>query len=221
MPDKIPDLLSSVVSDGFSLDHMAGGAVAGFFLNAALSALMRQRAERARQILLEELRSGEISLPHDQIEEGVAITYRYLQAAQQGAARLNLRLLAQVIAGRAVKSALYADEFLHYADMISSLRREEVFLLAELHRAWNSGDVKEAEEGEQCAFAFSTVAARLIPQIFSTWNEMQATAGALVRTGLLQVMPAIGMSTYAPTALLDKLVSLASLDDAISKESRS
>jgi hypothetical protein len=159
-------------------------------------------------------------LPPAQIDEGVAIVYRYLRAATEGPARLNLRLMAQVIAGKAHLSALSADEFLHEADMIASLRREEIMLLAKLHAAWHSDWLQENEPSVQFEAAMRWAAAELVPQVFGNREEVEATAGGIVRTGLLKVMPGIGSSTYAPTPLLDRLVTLAPLEAALEREPR-
>lgn len=50
------------------------------------------------------------------------------------AARLNLRLLAKMIAGQSAIPPLYADEFLAWADVLASLRRDQVMLLGAVVR---------------------------------------------------------------------------------------
>jgi hypothetical protein len=214
----LPELLSAVVSDGVSLASQPGGAVAGFAFSAALSGLFERRMAKAREILLKELRLGEKRLPPAQIDEGVAIVYRYFRAAQEGAARLNLRLMAQTVAGQARLESLSADEFLRDADMIASLRREEVFLLAKLFHAWNSDWLSKEQEGFQMESAMAWVAAELVPSVFHDRDEVDATAAAITRTGLLKIMPAIGASVYMPTVLLNKLMSKCDLEAALKKE---
>lgn len=218
MLEQLPSLLSAVVSDEFTLFTLPWGTVSGFTAGAALLQLMRRRTEAARDILLEEVRAGEKGLPPTQIDEAVAITWRYFQAAQVGTARLNLRLMANVIASKGRLSNLVADEFLHDADMIASLRREEIMLLAKLHHAWASDWLQQNEPGMQPEVAIRWTTAQLVPSVFRDRQSLEATAGATVRTGLLKVMPAIGASTFEPTPLLTRLVSLASLEAAIEKE---
>jgi hypothetical protein len=68
-------------------------------------------------------------------DDAAAFLLRYLRAAQEGAARLNLRLMARVVVGKAhAGEPLYADEFLRYADTLASLARNEVVLLGALIR---------------------------------------------------------------------------------------
>jgi len=201
-----------------SLASQPGGALVGFAFSSALSALMERRTATAREILLKELRLGEKRLPPAQIDEGVAIVYRYFRAAQEGAARLNLRLMAQTVAGQARLESLSADEFLRDADMIASLRREEVFLLAKLFHAWNSDWLSKEQEGFQMKSAMAWVAAELVPSVFHDRDEVDATAAAITRTGLLKIMPAIGASVYMPTVLLNKLMSKCDLEAALKKE---
>jgi hypothetical protein len=218
MQEQLPSLISAFVSDLCGVSTIAGGSIAGFFVSETLSHLLRRIAESAREILLEELRSGEAQLPPAQIDEGIAIIYRYFRAAQEGAARLNLRLMAQTIAGQASLSALSASDFLRDADVLASLRRQEIFLLAKLHHAWSSDWLKRNEPSMQCKVALEWATCQLVPNIFRSGDEIEAVAGGLVRTGLVKVMPAIGNSTYMPTLLLDKLVAMAPIEAAILKE---
>lgn len=218
MLEQLPSLLSAVVSDGFALFTLPWGTVGGFAAGAALSQIMRRRAEAARDILLEAIRAGEKGLPPTQIDEAVAIILRYFQAAQVGTAHLNLRLMADVIASKGRLGNLVADEFLHDADMIASLRREEIMLLAKLHHAWASEWLQKTKPEMQPEAAIRWATAQLVPSVFRDRQSLEATAGATTRTGLLKVMPAIGANTYAPTPLLTRLVLLASLEAAIAKE---
>jgi hypothetical protein len=64
------------------------------------------------------------------------VIVRYLRAAREGAARLNLRLLAKVIAGQLQLGRLVADEFLQYAEALGSLSRDEVVVIGTLYKQW-------------------------------------------------------------------------------------
>jgi len=70
---------------------------------------MERRKEAAREILLDEIRRGSASPTTDDIDESVSILYRYWRAAQEGAGRLNLRLLASVYAGQVRDKSIVAD----------------------------------------------------------------------------------------------------------------
>src|SRR5712692_6521403 len=73
--------------------------------------------------------------------EAVAETPANLRAAQEGAARLNLRLLAKVIAGQFQAGRLVADEFLHHAERLALLSRDEVVVIGmiEVDPAFGTG----------------------------------------------------------------------------------
>jgi hypothetical protein len=218
MPDQLPSLLSAVVADGINLHQWQGGGILGAVAGAALANLMRRRLEAARSIFLDELRAGEVSLPPAQIDEGVAIVYRYFRAAQEGAARTNLPLMAKVVASQAHLGDLSADEFLHDADMIATLRRDEIILLATLYQVWTSDWLQEQEEGARPGAAFARARAQLTPSLFHEADEMEATAASLVRTGLLVSVSLYGAIGYRPTPKLRRLVSLAPLSEVLAQE---
>lgn len=187
--------------------------------NETLATIMRQRQETARDILLEELRRGGTTLPETQVDELVPILYRYGRAAQEGAARLNLRLLAQTITGRVHQGALYADEFLRVADVLAGLKREEILLLAKQHHVWSSDWLQDVPEGARAAAALRWCVAKLTPDVMRDEQTVLAVSAGLVRTGFLVSIPAIGVTMYQPTSLLDELVSLSSLEAALEAES--
>lgn len=221
MLEQMPTLLSAVVADVFALHQLPGGSVAGIAVGTAVSRLLRRRVERAREIFLEELRHGETTLPPDQIDEGVAIVYRYFRAAQEGAARINLRLMAQAIAGRARLSNLSADEFLRDADMIASLRRDEIILLAEMHRVWTSDWFKQMPEEKRYDALRTGVEQRLVPSLFKNSHDLRTTAAAVVRTGLVMTSTLWDGGAYRPTSKMERFVELAPLDEALAQEGRS
>ncbi len=205
--DKSPVLLSGFVTDaiGEILSYGAGtlGAVAGI----ALSELMKKRAEDAREIALDELRRGAVTLREaGEPEEVVAVLHRYLREAREGRARLNLRLMAKIMAGQAYRGNLVADEFLYYADLVASLRREEVMLVAAVLK--HDGDM-------------SRIAAELVPQPFASSSDLNAASAAVTRTGLIY-NDNEGLSTtanrYRPSPLLKRLAQLVRFDDALRQE---
>lgn len=56
--------------------------------------------------------------------------YRYARAVHEGVGRVNLRLLAAVLAGQLAHGAVYADEFYRWADVLAGLTTEEIVVLA-------------------------------------------------------------------------------------------
>jgi hypothetical protein len=188
-------------------------------LGVAVEELIRRRVAAAREILLSELRRGDRTLSEIEHDELAAVLFRYVRAAQEGAARLNLRLMAKVVAGQVSRSNLVADEFLYYADILSSLRREEVILLGTMHRetASQKENIQVAEE-QKAVQAMKATQKLLVPTPFATDRDFLATAGATLRTGLIRVASAYGSLVYETTPLLDRVCALAPLGDALREE---
>ena len=205
----------AIVQDAMSLLMIPGGSIAGL----TIENLFSSRAKAAREILLEELRSGRTTLDDAEVEETVAILERYLRAAKEGTARLNLRLMAKVIAGQKESRALTASEFLYYADMLASLRRDEIILLATIYKTWASHEgYVPPNEAHRMISALSEAQNQLIPSVFSDTDMFIATAGAITRTGLLIGSPGDGLTLFKPSPLMDKLYALAPFEAALSAE---
>jgi hypothetical protein len=78
----------------------------GSLLGVPVERLMRRRRQAAGELLLVELRRGGRTFAEVEEDELAAVVYRYSRAAQEGTARLNLRLMATVIAGQAFRGNL-------------------------------------------------------------------------------------------------------------------
>ncbi|MBN3785556.1 hypothetical protein [Burkholderia sp. Ac-20353] len=214
------ETLSALIGDVFSLAGWPGGNVAGL----ALKRLLDARLIRARDILFAELAAGEISPAAAASDESVAIVYRYLRSAQEGAARLNLRLLAGVFAGQIKGAAIAADEFLYYADILASLKRDEVILLGVMHRVW----AQRPDDGNELTVPIvkdlqQAIINEVVPSVFATAEDVSATAGALQRTGLVAPMlPGFSFGkqpgvNYQPTNLLSKLNDLVEMEGVVAR----
>jgi len=210
MLEQLPSLLSAIVGDGFTLANAEGGGLVGFAASRLITTLLARRGEAGRSILIQELRHGERSMTSVEIEDSVAVVYRYLRAAQEGTARLNLRLMAKVIAGRARLGNLVADEFLADAEIIASLRRNEIILLATMYQASIATDLGDPEAWAE---------KKLVPEPFLTKDELRATKAAVVRTGLIETASGYSSIGYTLTPLLDRLISLADIEAALRTES--
>ena len=201
--------LVALIGDVFELAKLHGGGVAGFALNQ----LLQKRLEAAREILFEELSRGRIRVSEANLEDGLAIAYRFLRAAQEGASRVNLRLLSQVIARQAWMGTMTADEFLYYADILGPLRRDEVILVGCLHRTWHAQDAV-ADVGQRRIATIRVLQQELIPAVFESNDDLFAIADSLTRTGLVSTVAAYGGAFYQPTPLLERLVTMVDLEAA-------
>lgn len=183
--------------------------------NATLQAIINKKAEEARDILFEEIKSG--NFDNIDKDEFVFINYRYLRAAIEGTARLNLRLLAKVIKNQVINSCLKADEFLYYADLISSLRREEIILLGTYYKNWmnlkgDNGQVKKSAENTQ---------ENLIPRIFTNKKDFKATLFSLSRTGFIfQTDNLFDIGFFHLSTLGEKICEMAEFEKAIEEEGK-
>jgi hypothetical protein len=129
----LSEIIGALVFDAFELSGTHGGSVAG----AVIGRYFRLRAEQARDILFEELRRANISDAQAASEDdAIAVIVRYLRAAREGAARLNLRLLAKAIAGKLRTGNFVADEFLQYAEALGSLSRDEIIIISVVYKVW-------------------------------------------------------------------------------------
>lgn len=217
--ENLPSLLSAIVGDVFGAKQWVAGNLAGYGIAQAVQHLMHRRTSQARDILLDEIRHGEKPLSAPEVDESIAVLLRYGRAAQEGAARLNLRLMAKVIAGQAQQSALYADEFLRHANVIAGLRREEVILLGALQRYWNASETwAKPDDNKRVSEVNRLVGIELIPEPFADGWELAAMQSAVLRTGFLADVPAIGGGLYRPTRAFEHLCGLVSIDAALKAE---
>jgi len=219
-------VFNSIIASGFadivSAAGFVGSNLVGASIGGALDRLAAGRAERARTIFLEELGQG-LRPPRDagEIDEFVSIVYRYMSKAAEGAARLNLRLMAKVARGQLEGEGLYASEFLRYSEMIASLTREEVILLATrfaVRREYEAA--KKTSDWNDTSKINDVVRDRLVPSVFPTGAHMTAALTALQRTGLVWPAAATlgGGYVWQDTPLLDHIVCLAGFEAALATE---
>ncbi len=219
MQGQLPALLSAVVGDAFGASGWLMGNLAGTGFAAAAHGLLRRRMEYACDILLGQLRRGERTLSAPEIDEAIAVLLRYGRAAQEGTARLNLRLMAKVIAEQVERRCLYADDFLRHADLLAGLRREEIILLGTVHRHWHAAEVQTLEQGRRQQAMRDRARSELVPVPFQEADDFYAAAEAVTRTALLRTAEAIDdHMLFQPTRLLDELYSMAPFEAAVIEE---
>jgi len=191
--------------------------------NKAVHGLRQKRLEQARDVLIEQMKNGKADIYEaHEVDEFVAIAYRYMRAAQEGTARINLRLLAQIIAGQKATKTLKASDFLYYADLVASLRREEIILLGSFARELKNETHIVRENNLDPSRSENTTERRatkaldrlLIPSTFSSHSELWATVSALSRTGLMLIArPSTGGPYFTLTPIFEKMNALASFEN--------
>lgn len=153
-------------------------------LREKIAGMLEKRLNNAREIFIEELKQGDRSLHQiDEIDEVAAMFYRYIRAAQEGVARLNLQLMAQVICSLTAQRPIYPSRFLRYADLLASLSREEIIALGTLyHMTVPHGAIPLTESDIRMDVSIKT--RDHLASIFGD-HEALATLNALTRTGLV------------------------------------
>ncbi|WP_148294402.1 hypothetical protein [Azospirillum sp. B506] len=216
--DMFASLVGALVSDAAAKENLALASVFGASFSGAIQALRRKRLEEARDILIEDVKIGNKDLNDAaQIEDVIACMLRYGRAAQEGAARLNLRLLALTINGMYSRSRLISDEFMYFSDTLSSLRREEAIILGVFQRhVFKLQDpANRREEGFEIQ---KEVIGEIVPAYIGTVEEFYAYCGSILRTGFLELVNGFGGSFYITTPILDRLSKYASIESALSRE---
>jgi hypothetical protein len=128
---KLPLPLGAIAGDLFPV---VTGIPLGSTLVSSVHRLIDTRRRQARDILIEELSQGRAFIESIlEVDELAAIFLKYVRAAEEGTARLNLRLMAMAIRGMTHKRTLTANRFLYYAGFLATLSREEVIALATLY----------------------------------------------------------------------------------------
>jgi hypothetical protein len=188
----LPEIIGALVSDAFELTGTHGGSVAG----AVIGRYFRRRGEHARDILFEELRRSNISDAQATLEDdAVAVIVRYLRAAREGAARLNLRLLAKAIAGKLGAGSLVADEFLQYAEAIGSLSREEVHVIGTMYKNWRAHQDLASTDAQEAARKYGDpwgLTSQELMRLGMKEELIYTIASRAQRSGLIYPMSGIG-----------------------------
>ena len=215
------NLVSSAIFDILSLFKIPTATFQSMW-----STHCEKKLEESRDILVEEIQQGDFSRLGD--DDKVSLLHRYAQAAMNGAARINLRLLAKAINSLAqnekLASPIYANEFNRYATVLETLSDEEIQLLANLYilKKENEGYIKQNREAEPGINADPYT--KLITSLEFTDPDgisvIQATAGALLRTGLIyqKDIGYGGKISYCLSPFFDKIISLVDFQDALNKE---
>jgi hypothetical protein len=165
---------------------------------------------------LQELKSGARLDGDFETDIFFSLVFKYLNAVKQGAARRNLRLLAQMIdSGISKRHELTVDEFCELADTAETLSRDEIALIAALWRSHANGD-SPLTEGEGLVIQKAAVE-ELVPTIFGSRSEVFATASMLMRTGLVTMPSTVGGNRIDTTQKFYRLVRVCDLESVLDR----
>ncbi|WP_369050215.1 hypothetical protein [Burkholderia gladioli] len=214
MSDFLTNFVSGVFADLAAQSGVVMPSALGATGKELLDRLLKKRREEARNIMLDALRRGSISLNGADLEESVPVLFRFIRAAEEGSARRNLRLLAEVFAGQARHKAIAADEFLYYADILSPLRREEIQFLGSLYRIWMEVSADLEDVSKVRVELSKRLKSELIPELMADDAEFFAIAASASRTGLVSRFSGWGGEFLQPSPLLVRLAQMVDLEAA-------
>jgi len=181
--------------------------------------IFERRKTAVRDVIISELGAGAFDeIDAAKRDDFVACVLRIFRAAQEGAARRNLRLMASVMREMCVQSCLTADEFLCHADWLATLRREEIIILGHFqkHLKGDDGGWKRLVKFEAGAGTTRKIYDRdLFEKIRHDASVSRidddlfiAYCAALTRTGLLIDEAGVdwdGGNCFSTTAIFEKI----------------
>jgi hypothetical protein len=169
--------------------------------------------------LIEEVAKGSpepINFTECEADPLIEIIYRFSKAVADGAARENLRLLAQVIAGLKKNKALEVDKFRKWANILEQLTRDELMVIGK------AVSIKRRISAEGAASNRNEFATRLRSELINSRyapTEIDRLCASLVRTALLLAASGYGGGMLPlPTPWLDELGTLADVEGVAAAE---
>lgn len=200
-----------------------GGALASDIIStvmpgaSTLAKFVDSYAERKRKeaadIFINEVSQGyhgRIDFDEHDLDPLIGIVHRFWKAVEDGAARENLRLLAQVIAGLKKNKALEdVDQFRKWAGILEQLTRDELLVLGKALRVRR--DILNA--GTDVANDFWQRLECSLEAARYSKSEIGALCASVSRTGLLIPLSGFGALTYMDTPWLENLGKLADLEN--------
>ena len=213
MPASEPPIILDIFTDvvGYWLGVPTGTAA------AVVRRYRGRKASQLRELWLEELRQGRAPLQAADEDEAAEICIRLLRCAEEGTARINLRLLLRILRGLSERGPVYASDFARFQRMFADLTREEIIFVATLYREWNEA---EHSTDSRITSTWEKVDQALVPVTFKSRDHALATGYSALRSGL--VMPDDtwdGSGLVKPSPLMDEVAELASLEEALAAES--
>lgn len=191
---------AAIAGDVLSYFNIPGGNTLGSFAGLYLQKIRREAAE----ILIEEVSKGSeepINFAETDADPLIEIIYRFSKAVADGAARENLRLLAQIIAGLKRNKALEPDKFRKWANIVEQLTRDELMVIGKAIAIRRK--IVAAGPGASNDF-WQELRSELETARYPA-NEIDSLCTSVSRTGLLVPVSAWSGMVYMPTPWLEEL----------------
>jgi hypothetical protein len=181
--------------------------VGGTLAAIATSVLAKKRRDAA-EILIREVtcgRHGAVRFDAHDIDPLIDIILRFSKAVSEGAARENLILLAQIIAGMKKHRTLEADNFRKWSKIVEHLTKDELLVIGLAYRL-------EKERSNSQNNDFNGNLREAIKGAGYSNGELEALLTSVGSTGLLSSASAWGGLAYVPTDWLGELGQLADIE---------
>lgn len=177
---------------------------------AAYAELQRHRMEQARQIILKRLKAGQSwAISQDQ---GAAALFAYLRAAEEGAARRNLELIAEVLTNAAVEGDFDSNEFRRHTRHLAELSREEAIALGVMMKSDVLLDDRKKNPWQPlCDYAVN------VTSVFADAEHFSGVLAGLMRTGYVRPLSLYGAMGFGTTREMVRLARLVDIEDVVRK----
>lgn len=197
---------SAIVSDILGL-FLPGGST----LHQAVSTLVERRLRQSEEILMDAVSAGNIDMLKDeQLEFVVPTAFRFYQSARDGEAKHNLRILAEILAGRIKSGRLETADFLRVSRQIEGLAVSDLATLVAVsevdkaHRGRSRGETDTRDK---------ELIERLVPAYFENERELGSSLALLAGRGLIvpdqQTTLDASLQAYLASASAEEIIAMA------------
>ena len=185
-----------------------------------------QKIIDSRDILFDEIKDGCFNNIGN--DDKVSILHRYMQAAMNGSARINLRLLAKAINslanGEKLIKPIYANEFNRYAQVLENISVEEIHLIASMYEYRKNAQpshILTTRNGIEYKDDFlHNFSRHYCYKNKISEKQYISMCSALLRTGLVYPNTYIRGVAYDLSPFFDEIIELVDFQDALNKETK-
>jgi hypothetical protein len=194
-----------------SLVDTAAEHAPSFLAKTAAVEIRKQRLRAGAERLQKEMRNGRPWAFRD--DEVASLTFDYLRAAEDGCAKENLRVMAQLVANGVAEQSITEEEVRHLLRVIAGLSFGEMRATAAFVRALKESRSLPLEDPSEpfarITMIWQSVWRQLSPAgAEAATEEAMALCGALQRTGFVAAYSGYGGLVFAASPLLAQLENL-------------
>ena len=191
------------------LVHELAGKVVDTLADGALERLVRRRLDGARDVLQRRMRKGQVWAWTEDATASALFTY--MRAAQEGAAQLNLELMADAMVNGAAEGAFAPDVFRRHSAALATLSRDEALFLVALMAVRDAPQEPGSDINAGYRLRSDPAAFGLPPSI-----DVDACSQGLTRTGWVMLQSLYGALGFDLTASFTEVRRLVDFQVALS-----